>query len=120
MFQLKAEEYELLRFQIETSKIGRGGRRYMPYVFTEHGVTMLASVLNSDRAIQVNIAVVRAFVLLRETLETHKDLAKKLDHLERKFGDHDEKFKIVFEAIRKLMATRLPVTQKRIKGLGER
>jgi phage regulator Rha-like protein len=104
-----------LRFQIETSKTGgRGGRRYLPFVFTEHGVTMLASVLNSDRAIQVNVAVVRAFVRLREMLDNHKDLARKINQLEKKY---DDQFKAVFIAIRQLMAVGSPLTQKRIKGL---
>jgi phage regulator Rha-like protein len=115
MFQLSSEEYECLRFQIETSKTsGRGGRRYLPYAFTEHGVTMLASVLNSERAIQVNVAIVRAFVQLRSLLDSHRELAAKLDQLERKY---DHQFKAVFEAIRQLMATGLPTTQKRVKGL---
>lgn len=96
MFQLSSEEHDRLRFQIETSKNGkRGGRRYPPYVFTEHGVTMLASVLNSDRAIQVNVAIVRAFVRLRELLESHHDLAEKLAQLERRY---DNQFKAVFDA----------------------
>jgi hypothetical protein len=91
MFQLSPEEYECLRFQIETSKKqGRGGRRYLPYVFTEHGVTMLASVLNSERAIRVNVTIVRAFVQLRSLLDSHRNLAAKLDQLERKY-DHQLK-----------------------------
>jgi hypothetical protein len=122
MFELTREEYETLRCQIGTSKTrgdSRGGTRYLPFVFTQEGVAMLSSVLSSDRAIQVNITIMRAFVKLRELLETNKDLAKKLEQLERKFGDHDEKFKIVFEAIRKLMDTRVPLAQKRIKGMAE-
>ena len=71
MFQLTAQEGRLLRSQIATSKIGRGGRRYLPYVFTEQGVSMLSSVLNSERAISVNIAIMRAFVRLREIMATH-------------------------------------------------
>jgi uncharacterized membrane protein len=78
-------------------------RKYLPYAFTEQGVAMLSSVLNSDRAIEVNIAIMRAFVQLREILGTHKDLACKLTELEKKLGEHDEKFQIVFEAIRQLM-----------------
>lgn len=118
MFQLTTEEYERLRFQFETSKQkGRGGRRYLPYAFTEHGVTMLASVLNSDRAIQVNVAIVRAFVRLREILESNRDLAEKLNQLEKKY---DRQFKAVFDAIRQLMATGSPVVQRRIKGLDEK
>lgn len=104
MFQLTADEGESLRSQIVTSKGGRGGRRYLPYAFTEQGVAMLSSVLGSDRAVEVNIAIMRAFVRLREIMSTHKDLARKLADLERKLGQHDEKFAIVFEAIRQLMA----------------
>lgn len=104
MFQLTREEMEALRFQTGISKpSGRGGRRYLPYAFTEQGVAMLSSVLRSERAVQVNIAIMRAFVKLRELLATHKDLARKLDELERKLGQHDEHFRVVFEAIRQLM-----------------
>src|SRR5947209_4830694 len=98
MFQLTKEEGESLRFQIGMSKpSGRGGRRYLPYAFTEQGVAMLSSVLHSPRAVQVNIAIMRAFVRLREILASHKDLARKLEELERKLGEHDQKFQIVFE-----------------------
>jgi phage regulator Rha-like protein len=105
MFQLTAEEAAALRSQSATLKAGRGQhRKYFPYAFTEQGVAMLSSDLNSDRAIEVNIAIMRAFVKLREILATHKDLARKLEQLERKLGQHDENFQIVFEAIRQLMA----------------
>lgn len=100
MFQLTTEEAESLRSQIVTSKIGSGGRRYAPYVFTEQGVAMLSSVLNSERAIEVNIAIVRAFVKLREMLGTHKELAQKLAQMEKKY---DAQFRVVFDAIRQLM-----------------
>jgi hypothetical protein len=104
MFQLNKEEDERLRFQTGISKRpGRGGRRYLPYAFTEQGVAMLSSALRSDRAIQVNIAIMRAFVRLREILAAHKELARKLEALERQLGEHDQKFPVVFEAIRKLM-----------------
>jgi hypothetical protein len=83
MFRLTPEEAESLRCQIGTSKVGRGGRRYIPLVFTEHGVVMLSSVLKSERAGQMNILVVRAFVNLREMLASHKDLAHKMIELER-------------------------------------
>ena len=101
MFQLTLEETERLRCQNGISKIGRGGRRYLPYAFTEQGVAMLSSVLRSPRAIQVNIEIMRAFVRLREILATHKELARKLAALEEKY---DEQFKVVFDAIRALMA----------------
>jgi len=107
MFQLSSKEAESSRSQIATSK--RGGRRYLPYAFTEQGVAMLSSVLNSDRAIEVNIQIMRAFVKLREMIASHKELAKKLDELESKY---DEQFKVVFDAIRELMT---PVEPKKRK-----
>ena len=101
MFQLTKEEDESLRSQIATLKGGRGQhRKYLPYVFTEQGVAMLSSVLNSERAVQVNIEIMRAFVRLRELMSTHKDLARKLETLEKKY---DAQFKVVFDAIRQLM-----------------
>lgn len=116
LFQLSFEEFESLRFQFETSKKpGSGGRRYLPFAFTEHGVTMVASVLKSERAIKVNVAIVRAFVQLRSLLDTHRDLAEQLNRLEKKY---DQQFKIVFDAIRQLMSSGVP-SQKRIKGLGD-
>ena len=109
MFQMSKEEYELLRSQIVISKKGRGGRRYLPYVFTEQGVAMLSSVLRSERAVQVNIEIMRAFVRLRELVATHKDLARKLETLEKRY---DAQFKIVFDAIRELMAPPTPKKRK--------
>ena len=99
MFQLNAEEYGNLKSQIVTSSWG-GARRARPYAFTEQGVAMLSSVLKSPRAVQVNIAIMRAFVKLREILASHQDLARKLDSIERKY---DAQFKVVFDAIRELM-----------------
>ena len=114
MFQLTAEEFHAfaqdpLRYQIGTSKavsaqVGRGGRRYMPYVFTEQGVAMLSSVLSSAPAVQVNIAIMRAFVRLREVLSNQKEFAFRLEDLERKFQDHDGQIGEIFEAIRCLIA----------------
>jgi len=101
MFQLTAEEAENLRFQIGTSKKQRGGRRYLPYAFTEQGVAMLSGVLNSPRAVKVNVEIMRAFVRLRQLMATHTDLARKLTALEQKY---DKQFKVVFDAIRALMA----------------
>ena len=103
MFQLGKEEFPSLRSQFVTSKrkSARGGRRYPPYAFTEQGVAMLSSVLNSPRAVKVNIEILRAFVRLRKILASHVDLALKLDALEKKY---DAQFKVVFEAIRQLMA----------------
>jgi phage regulator Rha-like protein len=109
MFQLTKKEF--LMFQNGTSSLGsqiatskRGGRRYLPYVFTEQGVAMLSSVLNSERAIQVNIAIMRAFVKLREILSAHKELAHKLSQLERNIEKHDGEIKAIFDAICQLMA----------------
>ena len=104
-FQLSAEEYQALRFQIGISKRGRGGRRFLPYAFTEQGVAMLSSVLRSKRAVLVNVAIMRTFVKLRELLATHRDLSRRLDGLERKY---DAQFKVVFDAIRELMAPPAP------------
>jgi phage regulator Rha-like protein len=115
MFQLTTDETESLRLQIATSNKGRGGRRYLPYAFTQEGVAMLSSVLNSDRAIQVNIAIMRAFVKLREIMSTHKDLANKIESLERKYSQHDQELQVVFKAIKKLMEP-APVPAKRRIG----
>jgi len=104
MFRLTNDEARSLRFQFGTSKEGRGGRRYLPLVFTEQGVAMLSSVLQSRRAIQVNIAIMRAFVRLKNILSAHKELAHKLNELERKIEKHDEDICTIFEAIRQLMA----------------
>ena len=104
MFLLKYQDVAALRSQIVTLKKGRGEhRKYLPYVFTEQGVAMLSSVLNSERAVQVNIAIMRAFVKLREMLSTNKELALKLAQLERKMEKHDEEIKLIFDAIRQLM-----------------
>jgi hypothetical protein len=102
MFQLTTDEFDFLRCQIGNSKKGRGGRRYFPYVFTEQGVAMLSSVLNSERAILVNIEIMRAFVKLRQMLASNAELSRRLDKLESKY---DKQFRVVFDAIRQLMAT---------------
>lgn len=101
MFQLTLEEAGMMRSQFVTAS--RRNIRYRPYVFTEQGVAMLSSVLTSDRAIQVNIVIMRAFVRLREILADHKDLTEKLNALERKREKHDAQIKAIFEAIRKLI-----------------
>jgi hypothetical protein len=115
MFQLSKEEHAALRSQNVISKPkGRGGRRYPPYAFTEQGVAMLSSVLRSERAVQVNVQIMRTFVKLRRLLATHEDLARRLDALERKY---DRQFKVVFDAIRELMAPPDPKPRRRI-GFG--
>jgi hypothetical protein len=120
MFQINEKEYENLRFQFGTSRAQWGGRRTLPYVFTQEGVAMLSGVLHSERAIQVNVAIMRTFVQLRKILESNNELVKKLEQIERKLLRHDHDFKSVFEAIRLLMATGSPVTQKKIKPMGEK
>ena len=114
MFQLSAEEYEILKSQNVISKIkGRGGaHRARPYAFTEQGVAMLSSVLRSNRAVRVNIEIMRAFVRLRQMLESHKELSKKLETLEKKY---DVQFKVVFDAIRQLME---PSASKKKRPIG--
>jgi len=100
-FQLSQEEYDSLRCQIGILKAGRGKhRKYLPYVFTEQGIAMLSSVLKSNRAILVNVQIMRAFVQLREILISNKELARKLENLEKKY---DHQFKAVFDAIREIM-----------------
>jgi len=103
MFQLTSEEAEGMRSQNATSKTGRGGRRYQPYAFTEHGAMMAASVLNTPRAAEVSVYVVRAFIRLREIVATHKELAAKLAELERKVGTHDAAIQSLVAAIRQLL-----------------
>ena len=111
MFQLTQDEWQIVRSQIVILKPGRGGhRKYRPYVFTEQGVAMLSSVLRSERAVQVNVEIMRAFVRLREMLSSHKDLARKLAALEK---NYDKQFKIVFDAIRQLMT---PPPEPKKKG----
>ena len=121
MFQLTAEEATALRSQFATSKItasGRGGRRYLPYAFTEHGAIQAANVLNSPRAVEMGIYVVRAFVQLRELLASNKDLARRLDQLEarieKKLATHDDAIAAMLSAIRQLMNP--PVPKRR--GIG--
>jgi hypothetical protein len=103
MFQLTSEEWETLRSQFAISKKGRGGRRYLPFAFSEHGVLMLSSVLNSERAILVNIQIMRVYTKLKGMLLTHKDILLKLEKLEQKTGMHDENFKIVFDYLKELL-----------------
>jgi hypothetical protein len=111
MFELTAEEFDDLRCQFGTSRWG--GRRHRPYAFTEQGVAMLSSVLRSERAVQVNIEIMRAFVRLRAMLVSHDGLARKLAALEKKY---DAQFKVVFDAIRQLMAP--PEPPRRPIGFG--
>jgi hypothetical protein len=114
MFQLTADEHAALRSQIATSKAGRGGRRYTPYAFTEHGAIMAATILNSRRATEMSVFIVRAFVQLREALVVHKQVGQKLDELERKVSSHDRAIAGLIDAIRQLMSP--PAQTKRSIG----
>lgn len=114
MFQLTQQEFSVLRSQSVTSNEGRGGRRTPPYAFTEQGVAMLSSVLNSPRAIAVNIEIMRTFVRLRALLASNNALAQKLTELERKVDTHDQAIAGILNAIRELMATPEPKTKKQI------
>ena len=109
MFQLTKAEFENLKSQIAISSSKWGGRRHAPYVFTEQGVAMLSSVLRSKRAIEVNIAIMRTFVRLREMISPNKVLARRLTDLEKKY---DGQFQVVFEAIRELMAEPTPKSRR--------
>ncbi len=112
MFQLADSEFAILKSQIAISSYGWGGRRHPPYAFTEQGVAMLSSVLKSKRAVQVNIAIMRAFVKLREMLSTHTEFRQKLAQLERKLEGHDGQIRSLFDAIRQLMAPPHPKPRK--------
>lgn len=114
MFQLGLAEAKSLRSQFVTSNAGRGGRRYLPYAFTEQGVAMLSTVLSSQRAIQVNIAIMRAFVRVRELLATHKDVAQKLEVIERTQKEHGAHISAIWKAIQKLIEP--PASPKRRIG----
>ena len=117
MFQLNGKEWAALRSQSVTSKGGRGGRRYPPYAFTEHGAVMAATVLNSERAVAMSVLVVRAFVRLRKVLDTHEEFARKLAELERKY---DQQFQVVFQAIRELLAAPQAEPERPRIGFGRR
>lgn len=118
MFQLAEDEWDALKSQIVTSNeegralrsqnviLKRGThRKYRPYAFTEQGVAMLSSVLRSPRAVEVNIAIMRTFVQLRRLMDSNRDLARKIETLEKKYAEHDHHFKIVFDAIKQLIET---------------
>jgi hypothetical protein len=114
MFELSAPEWTALRSQSVISKLGSGGRRYAPYAFTEQGVPMLSSVLNSDRAIAVNIEIMRTFVRIRRLLESDRSLARKFNRIERKLASHDEAIVGILSAIRQLMHP----TERNRRGIG--
>jgi ORF6N domain-containing protein len=103
MFQLTSRENRSLRSQFATSNIGRGGRRSLPYAFTEHGAIMAATVLNSEQAVEMSVFVVRAFVRLREMLAANKELAARIEELEERLGTHDGTIQGILEVIKRLM-----------------
>lgn len=112
MFQLtETEAQELLRFHFETSNAGRGGRRYLSYAFTEQGVAMLSSVLHSERAILVNIEIMRTFAKIREMIRNNQKLWKKMIAMEKKY---DQQFKVVFDALRALLEPAVPQPKRKI------
>ena len=117
MFQLTSDEYEILRSQIASSslpagKAGWGGIRYMPMAFTEQGVAMLSSVLNSPTAISVNIQIIRVFTKMRALLMTHKDILLQLEKMENKMGNHDEQIALIFDYLKKLLTPIQPPRQR--------
>ncbi|MBN3032893.1 MAG: ORF6N domain-containing protein [Candidatus Saganbacteria bacterium] len=114
MFQLSRKEYAALRFQIGMLKRGRHSK-YLPYAFTENGVAMLSSVLHSERAVQVNISIMRAFTRLRHILSSHKELARKIEALEKKHDKHEIEIATVFKVLKKLME---PPPAKPVKRIG--
>jgi phage regulator Rha-like protein len=117
MFQLSKEEFKNLKSQIATSNWG--GRRTQPFAFTEHGVLMLSSVLNSERAIQVNIQIIRIFTKMREMLMAHKEIFQRLEQIENKFFEHDDKIMLLFEYIKQLeKAKQEELDQKNRKKIG--
>lgn len=118
-FQLASKELGILISQIVTSSKNYGGRRKLPWVFTEHGAIMLASILNSKRAVEMSVSVVRAFVLMREQLGASKELAQKLSELENRVSGHDESIQNLFEAIRQLIEPPLPEGRKQIGFMRE-
>jgi hypothetical protein len=110
-FQLSREAFDALMSQIAISNTGRGGRRKLSWAFTEHGILMLSSVLRSEQAVQVNIAIMRAFVRMREVMISHKEMARRIDDMERKY---DTQFKAVFDALRRIMEPPDPPKKRRI------
>ena len=111
MFQLTQEEFVYLRSQIATSN--KGGNRYMPFAFTEHGITMLASILKSDNAIKMNIAIVRAFISLRKFAAQYGDIIEQLSELKERIGNHDAQLNQIYEALENLLDEKVEVQQKK-------
>ncbi len=114
MFQLNEAEFKNLRFQIGTSSLGHGGRRYLPYVFTEHGIAMLSAVLNSERAVLMSILIIRTFIKMRDYLLNHKDLASRIEKLEAKQTHQGSLIALVVDEISKLKTAPPEPLKKRI------
>ena len=112
MFQLTADEAELLRSQFVISNKGRGGRRYLPFVFSENGVAMLSSVLNSDCAILVNIQIMRAFTRIRNLVADNADLRKAIQQIERRLNTHDQQIQVAFAALKGLLQAKTPAPEQ--------
>ena len=117
MFEITKVEFESLRCSFSTSK--RGGTRYMPFAFTEHGVTMLASVLNSDRAVDVNIAIVRTFITIRNYINKHKNISEQINDLriemQKEFGERDVQIASIYDALENLLDKEEDEIEKRLK-----
>ena len=111
-FQLDDNDIAALRLHFATSKAGRGGRRYRPYGFTEHGAVMLSSILNTPVAIEASIRIARAFIRLRDVVASNKELAQKMEEMERRLSSHDARIMELFEAIRELAALPDPQTKQ--------
>ena len=120
MFQLTREEYVNLKSQIATSSLEHGGKRKLPLVFSEHGVAMLSSVLRSERAVQMNIFIVRAFIKMRELLSTHKDLAQKMAELERTQKEQGNQLSTVYSIVKQLVMKPVQMEQPKPKKIGFR
>lgn len=114
MFRLTKKEWESLRSQFVTSNVGRGGIRYLPLAFTEQGVTMLSSVLNSETAIRVNIRIIRIFTRMRELLLTHKDILLQLEKMENKLVSHDQDIIVIFDYLKQLLNPPVPPPRNKI------
>jgi len=108
MFELTQNEYEALRTQFAASNYGRGGRRYLPMAFTEQGVTMLSCILNSERAIGVNIQIIRIFTKLRESLINQKDILLQLEKMETKLAGHDAEILLIFKYLKQMLSPQQP------------
>ena len=108
MFELTKKEFENWRSQFATSNSDIMGMRYRPFAFTEHGILMLSSVLNTDRAIKANIRIMRIFIKMREMLHTHKELLEKLEQLEQRVTGHDVSMKLIFDSLRKFLQNQNP------------